>query len=72
VAVFFGQSKDVSVRLRASNLGLFVGHDEGVTQLVRAALKYVDEFGVAPRAARSTSFRIGAPATHDICRRVVV
>ena len=33
--VFFGQSEDVDVRLRASNLGSFVCRDEGVHRLER-------------------------------------
>lgn len=45
-AVFFGSSKDVDLRLRASNLGTFVGSEQGLHHLERAIAESLSE-GVA-------------------------
>jgi hypothetical protein len=42
-AVFFGASVDVELRLRASNLGTFVGREEGLHRLERAVKDAVSD-----------------------------
>lgn len=71
-AVFFGNSEDPEVRLRASNLGLFVAHREGVNYLVRAALDYMLDEHPLPGQSGVPSLRIGALQDPEIRRRVVV
>lgn len=49
-AVFFGTARDVELRLRASNLGTYVGHEEGLGRLERAVRIALSE--VVPSASK--------------------
>lgn len=59
-AVFFGETGDVDVRLRASNLGTFVGYAEGLHHLVRAALDYLADPQLSNCGLGIPSLRISA------------
>lgn len=48
-AVFFGTARDVELRLRASNLGTYVCHEEGLGRLERAVRNALSE--VLPSAS---------------------
>lgn len=71
-AVFFGDTQDVDVRLRASNLGVFVGYAEGVNRLVRTALDCLTEPQASVGARGSPSIRIGSFAAIETRRCIVV
>jgi hypothetical protein len=71
-AVFFGGSEDVELRLRASNLGTFVGREEGLHRLERATQDALMDQHRLRRAAGGESFRFHHSSDSGPRRRRIV